>query len=288
MPQLGYPRTGWENENLASYVLSRFSFIASPHSVSDDAGIDFFCTLFLRTTKIKNKRKVEFLIPDNSFGIQIKSNKQRISATKRIQYLSNLEIPYFIGVINREQVSLTLYSGAWIPPFFAYRGHRIKLKLKVSDDEVNQNNYHEEIGERTYLLRFPKVFEISAKETPEDLNDKVKELSKHCSSIHGNIAAKKNRENLYNIPGTEHGVVTVAGMGSAKVFRDNFYKRLTEVFLNLQWSHDNATEQHMRDLIRDEFAIYEGLFLQMQEFYNDLPYWLTGRYQSTREYFENA
>lgn len=288
MPQLGYPRTGWENENLASYLLSRISFITSPHSVADDAGTDFFCTLFQRTKRIRNKWKVELLIPDNSFAIQIKSDKKRIPATKRIEYLSNLEIPYFIGVINRSKVSLTLYSGAWIPPFFAHKGHNIKLKLKVSDDEVNYNNYSEEIGERTYLLKFPRVFEISAKDTPEDLNDRVKELSELCSSIHGNIAAKKNEENVYDIPGVENGVVVVAGRGSVEAFRDNFFKRLTEVFINLHWNHSHLADGNARDDIRNEFVIYEGLFLQMQRFYDDLPFWLTQRYSMTRTYFENA
>jgi len=167
MAQLGSFRRGWENENLASYILSRFSFIASPHSVGDDAGTDFFCTLFRRIIKTKKRKKTEFLLPDNSFAIQIKSNKQKIYATKKIEYLSNLEIPFFIGVIDRKKPCLKLYSGAWIPSFFAYKGHRIKLKLKVSDGGVNLNNYHEELADGTYLLRFPKVFDIGAQETSE-------------------------------------------------------------------------------------------------------------------------
>jgi len=289
MPQLGYPRIGWENENLASFILSRFSFISRPHSVADDAGTDFFCTLFRRTTKIKNKKKVEILLPDNSFAIQIKSDKKRIRATKKIGYLNNLEIPYFVGVINRRRTSLTLYSGAWIPPFFALRGSNIKLKLKVYDNVVDQENFNEQIAEGEYLLKLPKVFEISAQESPVDLNDKVEDLSILCSSIHENIAAKKNNENFYNIPGTVDRTATIAGKGSLQVFRENFYKRLTEVFLNLKWSHENAIEQNMRDFIRNEYQLYETLLIEMQNLYGsgNLPPYLTIRYQDAREYFDN-
>ena len=42
MPHLLSPRKGWENENLAAYLLSRFSFIVQPSSIADDVGSDFF------------------------------------------------------------------------------------------------------------------------------------------------------------------------------------------------------------------------------------------------------
>jgi hypothetical protein len=41
MDQLYRFRKGWENENLAQYLLSRVAFIARPVSVSDDLGTDF-------------------------------------------------------------------------------------------------------------------------------------------------------------------------------------------------------------------------------------------------------
>lgn len=290
MPQIGYPRIGWENENLASYILSRFSFISKPHSVADDAGTDFFCTLFRRTTKTKNGRKVEFLVPDNSFAVQIKSDKKRISATKKIGYLNNLEIPFFVGVINRTQTSLTIYSGAWIPHFFALKGPSIKLKLKVCDNEINSENFHEQIDEGEYLLKLPKVFEIIAQETPSDLNKKVEELSVLCSSIHENIASKKNNENLYIIPGSKNEPMILAGSGSLQVFRANFYKRLTEVFFNLIWSHKNAIPPDLKKFIRTEFKLYETLFQKMQNLYgiDNLPPYLNDIYQEAHKYFDSS
>lgn len=290
MPQLGYPRIGWENENLASYILSRFSFISKPHSVADDTGTDFFCTLFHRTTKTKNRRKVEFLVPDNSFAIQIKSNKQKIPATKKIAYLNRLEIPFFVGVINRTQTSLTIYSGAWIPHFFALKGLQIKLKLKVWDDAIN-NDFCEQIGDREYLLKLPKVFEIIAQETPSGLNQKAQKLSALCSSVHENIASKKNKENLYNIPGSQNNTVTIAGIGSSQVFRNNFYKRLTEVFYNLKWSHENdpALGLNEKQRIQSEFCLYDSLFQKMKSFYgtNKLPFYLNRSYEEANEYFDS-
>lgn len=286
MAQIGSFRIGWENENLASYILSRFSFIASPHSVGDDAGTDFFCTLFRR--KMTIKKKTEFLLPDNSFAIQIKSNKQRIPATKKTKYLSNLEIPFFIGVIDRKRLCLTLYSGEWIPAFFAYKGSSIKLKLKVSDDYVDLNNYHEKLADSTYLLKFPKVFDIGVQETPEALNKKVEQLSKICSFIHENIASKKNQENLYKLFGPVPGFVVVAGRGSLPVFRDNFFKRFTEVFLNLHWGHENAVGRKLKNIIRDEFNMYDAFFSQVQTLYGThLPSYLIKQYESARDYFAN-
>ena len=58
-------RKGWENENLAQYLLSRVAFVARPVSVSDDMGTDFYCTLF---QKIRDRT----LLPRTAFAIQIK------------------------------------------------------------------------------------------------------------------------------------------------------------------------------------------------------------------------
>lgn len=46
-------REGWQSENLANYILSKFSFVAQPTNVSNDIGTDFYCTLF-KVTKIKS------------------------------------------------------------------------------------------------------------------------------------------------------------------------------------------------------------------------------------------
>jgi len=67
MTHLSSFRKGWENENLARFLLSRFSFVAHPASVSDDIGTDFFCTIF----EIVKEGKRDSLMPRNAFAIQI-------------------------------------------------------------------------------------------------------------------------------------------------------------------------------------------------------------------------
>ncbi len=50
-------RKGWENENLAKFILSKFCFVAQPSTVSDDVGVDFFCTIFEKEV-IKKKEYI--------------------------------------------------------------------------------------------------------------------------------------------------------------------------------------------------------------------------------------
>ena len=92
MPHLLGPRKGWENERLASYLLSRFSFVAQPSSVADDLGSDFFCTLFEIVNATSGR---EVLRPLNSLAIQVKSSAGEISMDNKIDYLMRLELPFF-------------------------------------------------------------------------------------------------------------------------------------------------------------------------------------------------
>ena len=86
-------RVGWENEHLATFLLSRISLVANPVTVGDDVGTDLFCTLF--------EIIAGQLFPRNSFAIQVKSSKRRINVTGKIEYLRKLELPFFVGVVNQ-------------------------------------------------------------------------------------------------------------------------------------------------------------------------------------------
>jgi hypothetical protein len=72
MPHLEKFRKGWENEHLATFLLSRIAFVANPVKVADDVGTDLFCTLF-EITEGK-------LFPRNSFALQAKSSAGEIDA----------------------------------------------------------------------------------------------------------------------------------------------------------------------------------------------------------------
>ena len=104
MPHLLAPRKGWENERLASYLLSRFGFVAQPSSVLDDLGSDFFCTNF---EIVKTTSGRDALRPLNSFAIQVKSSAEEIEMDNKIDYLQRLELPRFQFFSVRERTPMS-------------------------------------------------------------------------------------------------------------------------------------------------------------------------------------
>ena len=216
-------RKGWENENLASFLLSKFSFISKPFTIADDIGTDFYCTLFKVETKGNNK----FLLPTNSFSIQIKSNYKKINITKKIGYLSNLEIPFFIGVINQKELKLTIFSGEYLSQFISFRTPNILLAELC--DRQKMQSYYKDLGNKKFILKFPKVAEIKADITQEELQENVNEIFKVNSITLNNISSRKNCEYIFYQ--YENNYIQInAGPSSIKTFRENFYKRLTENF----------------------------------------------------------
>jgi hypothetical protein len=82
-------RKGWENENLARFILSKFSFISHPATISDDLGVDFYCTFFVKVEKERKSPKNKpikdvFVFPKHSFAIQIKSNRRGFDITNKL------------------------------------------------------------------------------------------------------------------------------------------------------------------------------------------------------------
>src|SRR5882762_2522416 len=128
MAHLLTPRKGWENEKLASYLLSRFSFVAQPTSVADDLGSDFFCTIF----EIHDSSGTDVLVPRSSFAIQVKSSISEVSMDNKIDYLDRLQMPFFIGVVTQSPgvmrvlwfaktlADCEINNIAALPPLFCY------------------------------------------------------------------------------------------------------------------------------------------------------------------------
>ena len=276
MAQLLSFRRGWENELLASFILSKFSFLANPVTVSDDIGSDFFCTLF--KTRIKDGRS--YLFPKNSFAIQIKSNTKRFDFTNNIKFLMNLEIPFFVGVVNRDNMMLDIYSGEYIPIFLATE--RVEELFIEPTSEVSFENYSEETGTGRFILRFPKVFEFSAEEATDGLQDKVAEFSRLCFFIQESIASRISREYIFGIRDSNL-VVILAGRGSATTFRRNFFKRLAEVFRNMGWLHQNRRAHF--DL--NEYQIYKNLIDKMKRHYTGLPSYLVESFNEMQVILES-
>jgi hypothetical protein len=64
--QLASPHKGWENEHLATFLLSRIAFVAGPVTVADDIGTDIFCTLF----EVGKHKGQDVLLPRSSIESQ--------------------------------------------------------------------------------------------------------------------------------------------------------------------------------------------------------------------------
>ena len=117
MSHLRSYRLGWQSQNLARFILYKFCFLAEPVQVADDIGIDYFCTLFEARQSGTNAE----LVPRSSFAIQVKSEdrSQRVDLSRYLPYLERLELPFFLGIVNRDTLKLAIYSGELLTPFFA-------------------------------------------------------------------------------------------------------------------------------------------------------------------------
>jgi hypothetical protein len=260
-------RKGWERENLARYILSRIAFIAHPATVSDDLGSDFFCTLF----EIQKEDAHKYLIPRSSFAIQIKSDKNPFNASKQIPYLRELEIPYFVGVVCEDTLSLQIYSGEVLHRMFSYVGAIDELTIAPNDNPIKASFDPPDPRNRVYKVFFPKICELKAEMAASELMNATAEINACCRLILGNISTRNNKENIYH--DRDGQVHIVAGSGSAKVFRANLCKRLSECFFNLIWLHENGQTD-----LYDEFLAYDGLYKSIRELakgYQPLPEYLT-------------
>ena len=259
MPHLAKIRKGWEKENLARFILSKFSFVAQPVSVGDDIGADFFCTLF----ELYQDKKEKFLKPGNSFAIQIKSTTRKFRA-KHIDFLTNLAIPFFVGVVASKNCKLTLYSGEYIPILFTEK--RIeKLYIIPFEKRIDMGEKYYEINEKeenSYLLKFPKFMEIKAYLNRNDLNNQVQKISKLSFMMQENISSKEKHENIYNLPTyLKYHMKIIASKDSVETFRKNFLDRLTEAYYNLKWIYENDRSKFNEK----EFAILKEIFYKLWE-----------------------
>jgi len=274
MAHLASFRRGWENENLARFLLSKFSFIANPSTISDDIGSDYFCTLF----NVIKKDSHKYLMPKNSFAIQIKSNVENFDITNKIGYLANLEVPYFIGIIDRDKLELSIYSGEFFPQFISHKTPN-NLCVELCDrNRITNYDYFTENEDRKFVLRFPKVAVINAKIKPTELQKIVDELCGICSLIQGNISSRKNCEYIFH-QYNSRTVKIIAGRDSANTFRENFLKRLAENFFNLKW----ILENNPKEFDIQEYRIYENLLSDIQKLKFDVPDYVTTPYEWLRE-----
>lgn len=271
MAHLSVIRRGWQNEHLAAFLLSRFAFVASPLKIGDDLGADFFCTYFETITE--NKR--EYLSPKNTFAIQVKSSKRIIDITKHIKYFLGIELPFFVGIVNQMKSNITIYSAEYLPIFLHKENlntlKALKLKLCPFHNFSPENYYIEENKKKKFQLLCPKVATLSTEMEDNDINEETVLLKKTIKRIHKNISSIASHEYILEVGPDGNLQLILAGSGSYRVFRDNFKKRLSEVFHNLECIYNIQISKF--DI--NEFKFYEKIYDEMLDREEELPSYLT-------------
>jgi hypothetical protein len=255
MPHLAVPRRGWENEHLATFLLAKIAFVAHPLTVADDIGSDFFCTLF----ESSNENGMEVLFPRNSFAIQVKSRRENFAATNKIDYLLRLELPFFLGVVDRHTLRLDVYAAEHLPMMFSHLGRPRELTLcPLEPNEAGGTPPYHGSPDGPCTLNLRHVVELTAADDRDALRRKGAALSALCSRIHGNIATRTSQEYIFTLD--QAGSVRImAGPSSAETFRHNFCLRLAEVFYNLEWLLQNQPQEFSRE----EFEMYDRLYTEL-------------------------
>jgi hypothetical protein len=233
---------GWENEHLATFLLSRIAFVASPVTVADDIGTDIFCTLF----EVAKHKGQGVLLPRSSIAVQIKSNSDPVDVASKLDYLHRLEVPYYLGVVNQEQLTLELFSARFLPVLLSWRPHPERLFLIPVDEFQRQYRTTHDNENGVYELSCHKVATLDAHDDPAAIARCAEAIRKDSSAALQAIASRLNQEYVFEITG---GVVEVfAGPGSTQTFRHAFFKRLAEAYFNLSFLLDSkqpASEAEM-------------------------------------------
>lgn len=262
MAHIEQSRKGWRGEYIAAYLLSRIAFIAKPMSTGEDVGIDLICTLHER--RISKDKRFQELYPQTSFAVQIKTGRiRRISKRDKIEYLSTMGLPYFLGLLKEDDCSLSIYSGEIVPIFFAIRGiDRIgALTLKPVDEMPRWGEYWEEMKRGHFHLKLPHVLTCGINDTEDTQKNHFRKLHEACELVRYNISARNNNEHIYKVRSPEL-VVNVFGPGSAKHFRTNFSLRLAEVFSNLTWIGENVK----KDFNQSELEAFADAYIKVKRF----------------------
>jgi hypothetical protein len=263
MPHLIKIRKGWQNEYLAEFLLSKFSFVSKPATVGEDVGIDFFCVLY---TVLEQK----YLQPKFSFSIQIKSNRNNIDISKNADYYANLETPFFVGVIKQKENELDIYSGEGIQHFFTMIGnprHEINKKwynpknrilFEFADKDIDRNELFI-VNKTNFIIKLPFVCSINSASTQPEIDVVVDKVTAVSSMIQKNIGGLKNASYIYEFFGGQK--VIYAGPSSVKTYTENLVLRLAEGFYNLNLKFDKGVD------IRSEFVVFEKFLMELKHLY---------------------
>ena len=231
---LAVTHRGWENEHLATFLLSRVAFVASPKTVADDVGTDLFCTLYEHTTR----NDVEVIVPRSSLAVQVKSSAESVNVAGRLDYLARLEIPYYLGIIDQQALTLDLFSARFLPALLSYRGRDRHRTLHLVPVDTFDRHYRPGNDQDGYKLLCHRVVTLRAGDDREATARASTSLQEDAAAGLKAIASRLNKEYVFDIP--DGDVEIFMGPDSARTFRDSFFKRLAEALLNLAWLIDSA------------------------------------------------
>jgi hypothetical protein len=263
-------RKGWENEHFAKFILSKFSFVSEPATNQDDIGYDLLCTFF-NVVKFDNEED-KYMFPLNSFLIQIKSNEEKtINITRKGEYFDELEIPYYIGIVNRKDHLLKIFSGGTLQHFFTKFGNPTRSNdpdakttlIKLIDDKDNGIYFNFE-KERYYIYSF-NIINI-----PLDydyINDPhyINIFKSHSLNVQKNISLRKIKEyTLYSEDGTQ--LIPYIGPGTVQRQRNKLLQKVFESALNLSYIYDNIQNQLSKDQFNNIVATCNSYQLICNEF----------------------
>lgn len=256
MSHLSDTHIGWENEHLATFLLSRLAFVAQPVTVGDDLGVDFYCTLFTRETP----KKKEQLFPKQAFSVQVKTNPEPIPADTHIEYLKNLELPFFVGVIHQDDGRLCLYSGDVLPFFFSAAPPSFGLILRLQDSDLDFTHDLWGYKDGTFTIPLPRICDLRVADRPDEIANLSDFLMERCRWMQKNIISRRANEYIFEFVRKDilHYRI-VAGPGSEATFRLNLFLRLGEAFYNLKVIKDRKDGSYRKS----EFELYERCYREL-------------------------
>jgi len=270
-------RSGWENEHMAAFLLSRIAFISSPANVSDDIGVDFICTRF--------QEESGFLYPEAPFAVQVKSSKRSFKFTFP-EYLDRLSMPFVVGVLSRSSATLDLYSGNSIPMFFSKvgLGGVRRLEIELIDDLPSEDcqGWKEKRIRGSFTIYMPLIASLGVADSRDKQRDSSESLQETCTRSQFNISSRRVGQHVYLTRSPGRAVI-MAGSGSAETFRRNFHWRLAEYFQNLVWIGENCSQ----DLSQQECAIYSTFYEELRECFGRIPI-VEEAYDRLQAFFERT
>ena len=191
---------GNRSEYLAIPALSKLGFTIPVPRQEDQFGVDFI----IHIAYMKDRTVVP---SGRSFGIQIKSKKDPIVFDKKEdrESLFNSNMPFFIGVVSRESLTLTIYSTLARLRLFWMKGPNFKFKLVFKETDVARKPPDYKTGQ---VYTGKPILKIDIAE-PSSANDRLDEFQDLQSTMgdwiqleNENLSLKEQKVPLLFLPTT--------------------------------------------------------------------------------------